>query len=274
MSEAVATRSFSVTGPQWILRDALLMTKRNLIHTFREPQTLVFTSIQPVMFVLLFRYVFGGAIHTGGPYVDYLMPGIFVQTTVFGSMITGMGLSYDLTNGMIERFRSLPMSRSAVLLGRTIADALRNLFTLLLMLAVGVLVGFRIHGGIGEAVAGIALIILYGFAFSWISALIGITIKNPEAVQSAGFIWVFPLTFVSSAFVQTQTMPSWMASFANVNPFTIAVNAARQLFMGSESVQFGLPNDATLNVVSSLLWIAFILVVFIPLAVDRYRKAV
>lgn len=269
-SEAIGARR----GPQWILRDAILMTKRNLIHTLREPQLLVFSTIQPVMFVLLFRYVFGGAIATGTDYVNYLMPGIFVQTTVFGSMLTGLGLAYDLQSGILDRFQSLPMSRSAVLIGRTVADAMRNLFVVCLMLAVGVLVGFRPHGGGAGLVGAVALILLFGFAFSWISALIGIAIRNPEAVQSAGFIWVFPLTFVSSAFVPLRSMPDWLQSFARLNPFTITVDAARQLFLGGDAALIpGLGTDTTSNLLGSLAWAGALLIVFVPLAVRRYRSA-
>ena len=263
-------------GPQWIVRDAWVMVRRFAIHSLRQPDLIVFSTIQPVMFVLLFRYVFGGAIRTGTPYVDYLMPGIFVQTTVFGSMLTGLGLAYDLQSGIIERFQSLPMSRSAVLIGRTVTDALRNVFVLLLMLGVGMLVGFRVHGGFLAAVLAIALVVLFGFAFQWVSALIGIAVRNPEAVQSAGFIWVFPVTFLSSAFVPLSSIqPDWLQTVASVNPFTVAVNASRQLFMGPESAL--IPNgpgaDATGNVLVTLAWVAGLLIVFVPLAVGRYRKA-
>jgi ABC-2 type transport system permease protein/oleandomycin transport system permease protein len=262
-------------GPQWIVRDAAVMVRRFLIHSLRQPELIVFSTIQPVMFVLLFRYVFGGAIQTGTAYVDYLMPGIFVQTTVFGAMLTGMGLAYDLQSGIIDRFRSLPMSRSAVLIGRTVTDALRNVFVILLMLLVGVLVGFRIHGGVVATIGAIALIVVFGFAFQWISALIGVVVRNPEAVQSAGFIWVFPVTFLSSAFVPTQSIqPSWLQTVAQDNPFSIAVNAARQLFMGPEAAQVpGLGTDATGNVLVTLAWTLALLVVFVPVAVSRYRRA-
>jgi ABC-2 type transport system permease protein/oleandomycin transport system permease protein len=257
-----------------MVSDAVLMARRNLRHTFREPQLLVFSTIQPVIFVLLFRYVFGGAISTGTAYVDYLMPGIFVQTTVFGSMLTGLGLAYDMDSGILDRFKSLPMSRSAVLVGRTLTDMLRNLFVVFLMLVVGLLVGFHIHGGIGGLLGGVGLILAFGFAFSWISALLGIAIRNPEAVQSAGFIWVFPLTFVSSAFVRVQTMPTWLQGFANLNPFTITVNAARQLFLGPEASQVpGLGTNTAPNAWGSIAWIIGLLIVFVPLAVQRYRKA-
>jgi ABC-2 type transport system permease protein/oleandomycin transport system permease protein len=262
-------------GPQWILRDAAVLVWRFTLHSFRQPDLIVFSSIQPVMFVVLFRYVFGGAIQTGTSYVDYLMPGIFVQTTVFGSMLTGLGLAYDLQSGMIDRFRSLPMSRSAVLLGRTVTDALRNVFVILLMLAVGFMVGFRIHGGPTATLEAIALIILFGFAFQWISAFIGVMLRNPEAVQSAGFIWVFPLTFLSSAFVPTRGIqPAWLQTVAADNPFTIAVDAARKLLMGHEAAQVpGLGTDATRDVLVTLAWTVALLLVFVPLAVSRYRTA-
>jgi ABC-2 type transport system permease protein/oleandomycin transport system permease protein len=276
MTTAVAvTAQRSPRGPQWILRDAAVMVRRFTIHSLRQPELIVFSTIQPVMFVLLFRYVFGGAIQTGTAYVDYLMPGIFVQTTVFGSMLTGTGLAQDLQTGIIDRFRSLPMSRSAVLIGRTVTDALRNVFVIILMLLVGIAVGFRIHGGVTATIGAIAIIVLFGFAFQWISALIGVAIRNPEAVQSAGFIWVFPITFLSSAFVPTSSIqPSWLATVAADNPFTIAVNAARQLFMGQEAAQVpGLGVDATGNVLITVAWTFGLLLVFVPLAVNQYRKA-
>jgi ABC-2 type transport system permease protein len=262
-------------GPQWIFRDATVMVRRFTVHSFREPELIVFSTIQPVMFVILFRYVFGGAIKTGTPYVDYLMPGIFVQTTIFGAMLTGLGLANDLKSGIIDRFRSLPMSRSAVLIGRTVTDALRNVFVIVLMLLVGLLVGFRIHGSVLQTIAAIAFIVLFGFAFQWISAFIGVVLRNPEAVQSAGFIWVFPVTFLSSAFVPTRGIqPAWLQTIARDNPFTIAVDAARQLFMGPEAAQVpGLGTDATGNVLITLAWIAALLIIFVPLAVNRYRNA-
>jgi ABC-2 type transport system permease protein/oleandomycin transport system permease protein len=270
---AVATRAGR--GPVWVMRDSAVMVRRYLLHSLRQPELIVFSTIQPVMFVILFRYVFGGAIATGTNYVDYLMPGIFVQTTVFGSMLTGLGLAYDLQSGIIDRFKSLPMSRSAVLIGRNVTDALRNIFVILLMLAVGFLVGFRIHGGFAATLGAIALIVLFGFAFQWISALIGVMVRNPEAVQSAGFIWVFPVTFLSSAFVPTGSIkPDWLQAVAKANPFTIAVNAARQLFMGPEATQVqGLGTDATANVLITLAWVLGLLLVFVPLAVRRYRRA-
>src|SRR5207248_10615082 len=207
---------------RWAVTDALAITRRNLLKYVRVPTLLVFSTIQPVMFVVLFRYVFGGAIKLppGLSYVDYLMPGIFVQTVVFGSTQTGVGLAEDLAGGMIDRFRSLPMARSAVLAGRTLSDTVRNVFVVLLMTGVGLLIGFRFHGGFVPSVAGLGLTVLFGFAFSWISALIGMSVRDPEAAQAAGFIWVFPLIFASSAFVPVQTMPSWLQTFARNNPIT------------------------------------------------------
>jgi ABC-2 type transport system permease protein len=275
VSSAVANQSRGPSGAWWIARDAWVLVRRYVKHSLRQPDLIVFSTIQPVMFVLLFRYVFGGAIRPGTPYVDFLMPGIFVQTTVFGAMITGVGLAYDLQAGMIDRFRSLPMSRSAVLLGRTLTDALRNVFVILLMLLVGLAVGFRMHGSVLQIVGAIALIVVFGFAFQWISAWIGVAIRNPEAVQSAGFIWVFPITFLSSAFVPTTSIqPAWLQTVAKDNPFTIAVDAVRQLFMGPEAAQVqGLGTDPTANVLVTLLWTAILLAVFVPVAVSRYRRA-
>ena len=271
-----AVRRTTPGGVRWIAIDAWVMVRRFVVHSLRQPELIVFSTIQPVMFVLLFRYVFGGAIPTGVPYVDYLMPGIFVQTTVFGAMLTGMGLAYDLDSGIIERFQTLPMSRSAVLIGRTVTDALRNVFVILLMFGVGVLVGFRVHNSFPAVVGGLALIVLFGFAFQWISACIGVMVRNPEAVQSAGFIWVFPLTFLSSAFVPLATIrPDWLLWVAQHNPFTIAVDASRQLLIGDEAAQIpgGVGGDLGSNVITTLVWVAVLLAVFIPLAVSRYRRA-
>jgi ABC-2 type transport system permease protein len=218
-----------------------------------------------VMFVLLFRYVFGGAINVPGvDYVDFLMPGIFVQTVVFGSTQTGVGLAEDLSRGMIERFRSLPMARSAVLAGRTISDSARNLFVVLLMTVVGLLVGFRFHAGVGPAIIALALAVLFGFAFSWIMAFIGLMAGNVEAAQAASFVWIFPLTFASSAFVPVQSMPGWLQAWAKVNPVSITVEALRDLTLG---------RPTSTHLLQTLAWMIGILVVFVPLAVRRYRKS-
>lgn len=258
------------TSITYFFSDLLMMVERNLVRYQRIPQLIVFSTIQPVMFILLFNYVFGGAIRTGasGAYINYLLPGILVQTSMFGAIATGIGLSEDLTKGVVDRFKSLPMSRSAVLLGRTIADAMRNIFVILLMFGVGYLLGFRFEGSISDAVAAFALLLAYGFAFSWVSASIGMSVKNTETAQVAGFIWVFPLVFASSVFVPVQTMPDWLQTFAKWNPVTITVNAARALLLQNVGLL-----DTAQYVWQAIAWIATILVIFMPLAVYLYRKA-
>lgn len=253
---------------QWAIADGLAMTRRNLIRYIRIPTLFVFSTIQPVMFVLLFRYVFGGAVRglpPGVSYVDFLMPGIFVQTVIFGSTQTGVGLADDMQRGMIDRFRSLPMARSAVLAGRTLSDCVRNTFVVLLMAAVGTLVGFRIHAGVLPALAAVVLAVAFGFAFSWISALIGLTVQDVESAQTAGFIWVFPLVFASSVFVPLDTMPGWLQAFARANPISNVANALRALTNGGPT---------TNPLLYSLAWIIGLTLVFTPLAVRRYRRVV
>src|SRR5437588_9118476 len=256
-----------ITGrmpPAWVVSDALVMTKRNLLRYLRLPNLLVFSTVQPVMFVLLFAYVFGGAIKTPGVnYKDYLMPGIFVQTVIFGSVQTGVGLSDDLAKGMIDRFRSLPMARSAVLAGRTLSDTVRNTFVVVLMTGVGLAIGFRFHGTFIESIAALALAVFFGLAFSWISAFIGLSVRDPEAAQAAGFVWIFPLVFASSAFVPVQSMPGWLQVFARNNPLSHTVNAIRALTQGG-------PVWHALWI--SLAWVIAILIVFVPLSVNRYRQ--
>jgi len=254
----------------WVVGDALTMTKRNLLRYLRLPNLLVFSTVQPIMFVLLFSYVFGGAIAgalklQGFPYdyIDFLMAGIFVQAVIFGSMQTGVGLADDLSKGLVDRFRSLPMARSAVLAGRTSSDTVRNVFVVILMTVVGYLIGFRFHGGFVGAIAGLGLAVLFGLAFSWISAFIGMSVRDPESAQAAGFVWVFPLIFASSAFVPVQTMPDWLQAFARNNPITHTVNAIRALTQGGP-----VWHDLWI----SLAWIIGILLVFIPLSVRRYRQ--
>jgi ABC transporter DrrB family efflux protein len=260
---------------EWVISDAWAITKRNLLRYVRVPTLLVFSTIQPVMFVLLFRYVFGGAIKLPIPnvsYVDFLMPGIFVQTVVFGSTQTGVGLAEDLAGGMIERFRSLPMARSAVLAGRTLSDTVRNLFVMLLMTGVGMLVGFRFHGGLLAAILALAVALAFGFAFSWISALIGLTAGNVEAAQASSFVWIFPLTFASAAFVPLQSMPGWLEAWAKINPVTIVVQALRALALGGDTATRLQGGSAITHVWQAVAWIVGILVVFVPLSVRRYRR--
>jgi ABC-2 type transport system permease protein/oleandomycin transport system permease protein len=249
-----------------ILRDSQVMAVRQLRKTLRRPTYIVFSFIQPVIFILLFRYIFGGAIDTGRvSYVNFLMPGIIVQTAVFGALVTGLGLTEDIKAGVVDRLRSLPMARTAVLLGRTAADLTMNVLTLVVMAAVGLLVGFRPSQPIWQL--GIAFLLVLGFSyvFSWISAWVGLSVRNPETAQSAGFIWVFPLTFASSAFVPTDHMPPPIRAFANVNPVSLAVDAVRSLTIGGAS--------ATAPALQTLAWLVGLLLVCVPLAVYAFRRA-
>jgi len=253
----------------WAFLDAMVLARRSVLATVRLPELIVFTAIQPVMFVLLFRYVFGGAIQVpGGQYVNFLMPGIFVQTVAFGGVITGIGLAEDMHRGLIDRFRSLPMSSSAVVTGRTVADLARNLFTVVIMLLVGFLVGFRPGGTAFEFLLGILLIMGVSFAFSWISAFIGLLVRSVEAAQSGGFIWMFPLTFASSAFVPVSSMPSWLQVFARHNPVSVLSDALRGLFHVNPALTTA---DTRWALIQSVVWIVALLAVFVPLAVFRYR---
>ena len=258
-----------MTAVNYTVSDAVVMTKRNLIRYVRIPTLLVFSTVQPIMFVLLFVYVFGGAVSRSLPhgvkYVDFLMPGIFVQTVVFGATQTGVGLAEDLSKGRIERFRSLPMARSAGLAGRTLGDAVRNTFVVILMTIVGILVGFRFHTNVIASLAALLLVVAFGFAFSWISATIGLTVHDVESAQTAGFLWVFPLVFASSVFVPIHTLPGWLQAFARINPITNVANAMRALILGGPTTRY---------LLYALAWIAGILAVFMPFATRRYRRVV
>jgi len=251
-------------GLRYAVQDALVLAGRNLRHTTRQPELLVFSTVQPVLFVLLFRYVFGGAIATGSiSYVNYLMAGIFVQTIAFASTATGVGLAEDLTKGIIDRFRSLPISRSAVLAGRTLGDLVRMVGVVLIMAVVGLAVGLRPASTVGF-LGAIVLTTLFGFAFSWVSAWIGLLVKDVETANVAGFVWLFPLTFASSAFVPLSTMPGWLQAFARAAPVTPTCDAVRAM------LNDGLPLQRPLLI--SLAWITGILVVFSYLSVREYRK--
>jgi len=253
------------TGWPWLLRDSLTEMRRHLRAVPRDPELLVFAAIQPIMFVVLFVYVFGGSIATPGysSYEQYVVPGIFAQTVHFGSAFTGVGIAEDLSKGFVDRLRSLPMYQSAMLIGRTMSDLVRNLLTFFIMFAVGLVVGFRIEGTALEAVAATLLLLFFSYAFSWIQAFIGLSVKSVEAANSAGFIWMFPLTFVSSAFVETSNMPSWLEPIANANPFTHVTNATRALYNGKDP-----GNDVWI----SIAWAAGIIVVFAFLSVRKYSK--
>ena len=246
--------------------DTLVLAKRSLLRIPRQPDLLIGFTVQPILFVLLFVYVFGGAIQTPGfDYVDYLMPGIIVQSICFGGFVTALGLSDDLKKGLMDRFRSLPMRPSALLTGRTLGDVVTNVFQLVVMITVGLIVGFNFSGTAGEVVGGIALLLLIGYAFSWVFAFMGLVASSPEAANAYGFTILFPLTFVSSAFVPVDSMPSWLQPFAEHNPFTTMVDATRALFLG-------LP--AGDSVWLALVWTLGIIAVFAPLSAWRYRRVV
>jgi len=252
---------------RWTITDALTVTKRNLIHVMRVPQLLVFSTVQPVMFVLLFTYVFGGALKAalppGSRYINYLLPGILIQLTAFAAMNSGIGLAEDLNKGLLDRFRSLPMARSAVLAGRTLSDLVRNIFVLFLIYGVGSLIGFRISTGPFKALAALGVLLLFGHSMSWIGATVGLTLRDPESVQAAGFVWIFPLIFASGLFVPVATMPGWLQAFANNQPVSVAGQAARSLLIGGTVEPY---------LWKTLAWGFGLLIVFIPLAVRRYRR--
>jgi ABC transporter DrrB family efflux protein len=254
-------------SPLGAVSDTLAVMNRNLIAYRRVPQLLVFSTIQPVIFVLLFRYVFGGAVRSlpGVPYVDFLMPGIFVQTVVFGAMGTAIGLASDLKSGLLERFHSLPMARSAVMAGRTAADLARNVFVAALMAVVGFAVGFRVHTNALAFLAAMLLVLMFGYVLSWIFATLGLAVGDPETAQAAAFPVVGPLVFASSAFVPVSSMPGWLQPFANHQPVSVTASAVRALVLGGPTASY---------VLQSLAWAAGILLVFAPIAVRRYRRSV
>ncbi len=248
------------------IRDTLLLGKRNLLRFRRSPELVVGFLVQPIMFILLFVYVLGGAIQTPGyDYVDFLMPGIIVQTIAFGGFVTAIALAEDLKKGLIDRFRSLPIARSAVLAGRTLSDVVTNAVSLAVMIIVGVIVGFSFNASVVEIVAGVLLLLLMGYAFSWVYALMGLSSSTPEAAQQIGFILIFPLTFASSAFVPVDSMPSWLEAFAKVNPFTVIVDAMRALWLGA---------PAGNSIWGAVAWSVGLIVVFAPLATWRYKRTV
>jgi len=265
MSVNIATRINKVSGLNWTISDIMEMAKRNLIRYSRQPVLIGVTFIQPVMFVLLFVYVFGGAIQTpGGSYVNYLIPGIIIQAVLFGAVQTGVGLSEDMKKGLIDRFRSLCMSRSAVMAGRVMADLIRNVFVLAIIIGIGYAVGFRVQTSFGEALLASVLALAFSFAMMWIMALIGLLVKNAETTQVGTMVVTFPLVFVSSAFVPVETMPKWLQTLANVNPVTVTVDAIRGLLVSGQY---------TPDVWQALIWIGGILLVFIPIAINRYQKS-
>ncbi len=249
------------------VEDCWVIAGRNLRHFVRQPQLLVFSTIQPIMFVLLFAFVFGGAIEPSLPpgtaYVDFLLPGIFVQAAAFRSTQTAVGFAEDLERGVIDRFRAMPIARPAVLIGRTAADLVRNVFVTLLMAAVGYLIGFRFRSGMLDAAGAVLVVLAFGFALSWVFTFVGLTVRGAEAAQSAGFVAIFPLVFASSVFVPVSTMPAGLEQFAAVSPVTASVDAARALSIGG---------DVSEPLLASLAWVVGIVAIVIPLCVWRYRR--
>ncbi|CAN5705499.1 MAG: ABC transporter permease [Ilumatobacteraceae bacterium] len=252
------------TGASWWLKDSWTEATRHLRAVPRNPELLMFATIQPIMFIVLFVYIFDGSIQTPIPYVQYVIPGIFAQTVVFNSAFTGVGLADDLSKGIIDRLRSLPMYQPAVLIGRTLSDAVRNVITFVVMVAVAFAVGFRFEGSLVGALGATALIFLFGYAFSWIQALIGLSVGSVEAANSAGFIWMFPLTFLSSAFVDPERMTGWLRPIAEHNPFTILTDASRALYNGQ---------DPGSDVWISVAWAVGITVVFAVLASRKFARS-
>jgi ABC transporter DrrB family efflux protein len=250
-----------------LVTDTLVIAERNLVRLPRAPDLLLAFTVQPVMFVLLFRYVFGGAIRTptGVTYANFLIPGIIVQNIAFGGFVTALGLNEDVHKGLIDRFRSLPMARPAVLAGRTLSDIVTNLLSMTVLTVTGLIIGFSFsHTNALDVIAGVAILVLFGYAFSWVFALVGLLVSSPESANSFGFIAIFPLTFISSAFVDPKYMPSALRAFANVNPFTVVVDAMRHLWIGQAAGNY---------VWGAVVWSFVIIAVFAPLAVRRYRRA-
>lgn len=253
-----------------------VITKRNLLANVRLPDVLVLSTVQPVTFMLMFLYVFGGAIEYSlppaahGEYINWLIPGIIAQSAVFGAVPAAFGLNNDRLNGVIDRFRSLPIARSAVLAGRTTADLLRNAFILTLQLGVGIAVGFRWQTGIGHLLAAVGIALAFGYAFSWIMAAIGIAIRSAEAIQAAVYLAVFPLTLISSVFLPTSTMPRWLAAFADHQPVTIISNTLRGLTLGEAALPSG--HSLSREILTALAWTTGLLAVFVPVAVTTYRR--
>jgi ABC-2 type transport system permease protein/oleandomycin transport system permease protein len=259
---------------RWLVGDSLVITKRNLLVWYRVPAFIVFTLVQPIMFTLLFRYVFGGAINVPVPggYVNYLIPGVIAQTAGFTSFSTAIGLAREIQRGGIDRIRSMPSARSAFLIGRLTADVLRLTLTIVTMVGVGYAVGFRFSAGPVDAVAMVALAALLGLAVCCVSALIGLGVKDEESVQAFGLIWVFPLTFISSAFVRVQSMPSWLQGFANHQPFTEVIDALRWLALG-HNARHVVNQSLGSCLWQAVAWTVGTILVFVPLATRAYKRA-
>jgi ABC-2 type transport system permease protein len=264
-----------MTRVLYALADGAVIAKRNLIKIRRVPETLVFVLLSPIMFVLLFGFVFAGSIDIPGvSYREFLIAGIFAQTVVFGSTFTGAGLAEDMQKGIIDRFRSLPMSRSAVLVGRTASDVVYNLLSIAVMVATGLLVGWRVRTSLLEAIGGFLLLLVFAYAFSWVMAYVGLLVPTPEVVNNASFMVIFPLTFVANTFVPAENLPGPLEAFAEWNPVSSVTQASRELF-GNVDPNAPPPDAWSLQhpVAYTLLWVLVILLVFVPLSVNRYKKA-
>ena len=255
------------------LSDTAVVTKRNLIKIKRVPEILIWTTMSPIMFVLLFAYVFGGSINIPN-YREYLIAGVFAQTVIFGSTFTGAGLADDITKGIVDRFRSLPMARTAVLAGRTASDIVYNSISIFVMSLAGLIVGWRIHTGVIEAVGGFLLLLLFAYAVSWIMAYFGLKVASLEVFQNASFMFIMPVTFVANTFVRAEALPGPLEVFAEWNPLSAVAQAAREAF---GNIPPGTPPPEVWSlqnpVVYSLIWVVIILAIFIPLSVRQYRKA-
>ncbi len=259
----------------YAISDGLVIARRNIIKIKRVPEVLVFVLLSPIMFVLLFAYVFGSAIPiAGGSYREFLMAGIFAQTVIFGATFTGAGLAEDMQKGIIDRFRSLPMSRAAVVMGRTASDVIYNLLSLLIMALTGLVVGWRIRGSLIDALAGFGLLLLFSYAVSWMMALVGLSVPSPEVVNNASFMVIFPITFIANTFVPSENFPTVLRVFAEWNPVSSVAHATRTLF---GNIPPGTPEPTAWPlqnaVLYTIIWAGIIIAVFAPLAVRRYTKA-
>jgi ABC-2 type transport system permease protein len=264
-----------MTQLTWMLADGLAVAERNLIKIKRVPEVLVWVLISPIMFVLLFTYVFGGSIDVPGvPYEEFLIAGIFAQTVVFGATYTGAGLAEDMQKGIIDRFKSLPMSRSAVLIGRTGSDIVYNVLSITIMALTGLVVGWRIHTSVWEAAAGFAILLLFSYAFSWVMATVGLMVPSPEVVNNASFMVIMPLTFISNAFVPSQNLPTPLRVFAEWNPVSAVTQAARNLF-GNTSPMFPPADSWSMQnpELYTLIWVAVLVAIFAPVSVRLYKRA-
>ena len=259
----------------YALADGAIVAKRNLIKIKRVPEILIWTLMSPIMFVLLFAYVFGSAIQVPGMnYREFLIAGIFAQTVIFGATFTGAGMAEDMSKGVIDRFRSLPMSRSSVLIGRTASDIVYNLLSILTMSVTGLLVGWRIHTSVLEALAGFALLLLFSYAFSWVMAYVGLLVPSVDVVNNASFMVIFPLTFIANTFVPSENLPTVLRVFAEWNPVSAVTQASRELF-GNIPPGLPIPDAWSLQnpVLYTLIWVAVILAIFVPLSTRQYKRS-